>query len=267
MPRRFCEQFRTGYNELIQSNIVQKIDSCGKYDVLDCSNLFIINNDEHFTIIIYEELIRIFQQKNVNTFSLLKYFIYLMGTISSSIDVYINAVQHKNRVIGNLTIEYLSNLSGISERSIVEYNKILEDIGLLYIYRHNDFLVNANNGEVKRMRNVYGRPEDKLYIDSFAMSQEKYEKSYKYVENNIKTANIKRRFAQMYIQICKNNDSKYSMEDIQQVYAYVLQENYKYEATYKKNNDKSCLGKIRDIRVFDKYNFVKKEEFYENCTL
>lgn len=258
--RRFLQGIKTGYDELISQNIVKKIDSNGKYDVLDCSKLFITEEKEYFTIITYDELLKIFQQKNTNALLLLKYFIYLIGTISSSIDVYIDAIQHKCRVVGNLTIEYISKLSGISDRSIIEYNKILEDIGLIYIYRHNDFLISKDNGEIKRMSNVYGRPEDKNYIDAYAINQQKYKKSYKYVENNIEKANVKRRLAQIYIQICKNNDSKYSIEDIKQVYAYVLQENHKYEATYKKNNDEKCLEKIRDISVFDKYGFLIKEE-------
>ena len=258
--RDFYSNLQTGYTELLSNGFIKQIDSKGKYNIIDCSDLFITEDNEYFTIITYEELLTIFKQKTTNTLLLLKYFVYLIGTISSTIDVYIDAVQHKCRVVGNLTIEYISKLSGISDRSIIEYNKILEEIGLLYIYRQNDFLINKNNGEIKRLPNVYGRLCDKDYIDAFGINQQKYKKSYRYVENNIEKANIKRRLAQMYNQICKNNDSKYSEEEIQQVYMYVLQENHKYEATYKKNNDESCLEKIRDIRVFDKYGFISKAE-------
>lgn len=258
--RDFYSNLQTGYTELLSNGFIKQIDSKGKYKIIDCSELFITEDNEYFTIITYDELLKIFKQKTTNTLLLLKYFIHLIGTISSTIDVYIDAVQHKCRVVGNLTIEYISKLSGISERSIIEYNKILESIGLLYIYRQNDFLINKDNGEIKRLPNIYGRPCDKDYIDTFAINQQKYKESYRYVENNIEKANIKRRLAQMYIQICKNNDSKYSEEDIKKVYAYVMQENHKYEATYKKNNDESCLEKIRDIRVFDKYGFITKEE-------
>lgn len=257
--RDFYSNLQTGYTELISNGFIKQTDSKGKYNVIDCSGLFITEDNEYFTIITYNELLTIFQQKTVNNFLLLKYFIYLIGTISSTIDVYIDAVQHKCRVVGNLTMDYISKLSGISERSIIEYNKTLESIGLLYIYRQNDFLINKDNGEIKRLPNIYGRPCDKDYIDAFATNQQKYKESYRYLENNIERANIKRRLAQMYVQICRNNDSKYSEEDIKQVYAYVLKENQKYEATYKNNNDESCLKKIRDIRVFDKYGFVIKE--------
>ena len=111
------------------------------------------------------------------------------------------------------------------------------------------------------MTNVYGRPEDKIYIDAFAINQQKYKNSYRYVENNIKKANDKRRFAQIYNQIYKNNDSKYSQEEIQQVYEYVLQENHKYEALYKKNNDETYLEKIRDVQIFNKYDFLIKRKY------
>ena len=152
----------------------------------------------------------------------------------------------------------ISQISRITQKSIVEYNKILENIGLIYIYRQNDFIINKDTGEITRLTNVYGRPEDKIYIDTFAINQQKYKDSYRYVENNIKKANDKRQFAQIYNQIYKNNDSKYSQEKIQQVYEYVLQENHKYEALYKKNNDETYLEKIRDVQIFNKYNFLIK---------
>lgn len=256
--RRFRENIKMGYKELLEQNVIKKIDFNGKHDVIDCSNLFITKEDEYFTIIKYQELLKLFELKNIDNFLLLKYFIYLISTISSSIDVYIDPYQHKSRVVGNLPIDYISQISRITQKSIVEYNKILENIGLIYIYRQNDFIINKDTGEITRLTNIYGRPEDKIYIDTFAINQQKYKDSYRYVENNIKKANDKRRFAQIYNQIYKNNDSKYSQEEIQQVYEYVLQENHKYEALYKKNNDETYLEKIRDVQIFNKYNFLIK---------
>lgn len=260
VQRRFVESIKTGLTELIDQNFVTVIEAKGQNLVIDCSNLFITEDNEYFTIITYDELQKIFKLNIKNNFALLKYFISLIGTISSSIDVWIDAYQHKCRVVGNLTMDYLSQLFGISERTIIRYNKILEDAGLLYIYRSNDFLINNDTGKLSRLTNIYGRPENKIYIDTYAIKQQKYKESYRYIENNITKANNKRRLAQMYNQICKNKDSKYSEEDIKRVYAYVIQENHKYKATYQKNNDESCLEKIRDIQVFDKYGFITKEE-------
>ena len=257
--RRFYENLKQGYNELFDLGIINRITSRSKYDVIDCKNLFISNKNEHFTIITYDELLKIFKIKDTNNFLLLRYFIFLIGTISSTIEVFLPSGEYKTRVVGNLTIEYISKISGISERSIIEYNKILESNGLIYIYRHNDFILKQDTGELSRLINVYGRVEDKEYIDTYALNQKSYKNSYRHIENNIKKANKKRRLAQMYIQICKNNDSKYSQEDIQEIYNYVLQENFKYQKMYEKNNDESCLEKIRDTVIFRKYEYLKEE--------
>lgn len=175
--RRFLENIETGYGELIDQLFIKEIDGKSKYRVIDCSKLFINGDNDYFTIVTYEEILKIFQIKSVNSFVLLRYFVFLIGTISSSIDVWLDAFQHKCRVVGNLTIPYLSQISGISEKSINEYNKILENAGLIYINRPNDIIINESSGEIKRMTNIYGRPADKLYIDAFAANQKKYEKS------------------------------------------------------------------------------------------
>lgn len=258
--RRFLENIETGYGELIDQLFIKEIDVKSKYRVIDCSKLFINGDNDYFTIVTYEEILKIFHIKSVNSFVLLRYFVFLIGTISSSIDVWLDAFQHKCRVVGNLTIPYLSQISGISEKSINEYNKILENAGLIYINRPNDIIINESSGEIKRMTNIYGRPADKLYIDAFAANQKKYEKSYRYVENNLNKANSKRRLAQIYIQLQRGNDQKYTIAEIKSVFAYVLAENKKYEALYEKNHDHRCLDKIRDTDVFKKYDFYEEEE-------
>lgn len=258
-PRRFIENISTGYQELLDQHIITEIDKKGKYSAIDCSKLYLNAENNYFTIITYEEIVKIFQIKSANNFVLLKYFIFLMSTISSSIDVWLDAFQHKNRVVGNLTISTLSKLSGISERSIKDYNKILEDNELIYVYRPNDILIHEDSRQIKRMVNIYGRPEDKVYIDKFGLDRKKYEKSYKYVKNNIEVANTKRRLAQMYIQIKRGNDQKYSKKDIQDVFCYVVEENTKYEKLYDTKNDDRYLDKVRDTDVFLKYDFLETE--------
>lgn len=254
--RSFRESIKTGLDELLNSEYVLSKHNEKKHIILDCSK-FRLSDDDFFTIIKYGEVLKIFQIKNVNNFLLLRYFIYLIGTISSSIDVWLDAVQHKTRVVGNLTIDYIAKLSGISERSVIEYNKILENAGLLYIYRQKDFLVNEISGEITTLPNVYGRPLDKIYIDTFALNQQKNRESYKWVDNNIKKANTKRRLAQMYIQFSKGNGEKYNRDDIFEIYKYAISENQKYENMYKKNGDENYLEKIRDIDIFNKYDFER----------
>lgn len=257
--RRINDYIRCGLNELIENNIIIKEKEIQKHYILDCSKLWIDTRNTKFTTITFSEVRKIFQIENVNNFLLLRYFILLMGTISSSITVFLHNGENKNRVIGNVSIEYLSHLSGISDRTIIEYNKLLEKNNLLYVYRQKDFVLDKEKG-VKSLSNIYGRVCDIEYINHYAMNQKENKKSYQYLKNNIGKANNKRRLAQMYIQLLRGSDKNYSKNDILEVYQYVISENHKYENMYKKNHYDGYLEKIRDLKVFDKYDFIEMKD-------
>lgn len=257
-PRKFMEKIKIGFDELLKNKIVDIINERARHIVIDVSKLHVNTSVANFTVLEYNEILRIFKIDSYNTFSLLRYFTFLMGTISSSIEVWLNQYQHKNNVVGNLTISSLSKLSGISTRSIIEYNKVLEDTGLLYVCRPNDVILDSDSGTIRRMVNVYGRPVDKVYIDHFSLKQKQYENSYSYSVKGSKVSNMKRRFAQMYIQLSKGNDKSYSKQDISDVYTYVLAENQKYEKLYSESHYNEYLKKIRDDSVFKKYDFLKE---------
>ena len=252
------DYIKCGINELVDNHIVEKIDDAQKHYILDCMSLRMDVTNDHFIVVTFWEVQQIFQVENVNNFLLLRYFVLLMSTISSKITVYLENGEFKNRVVGNFTIDYLSELSGIGVRTIIEYNKILEEIGLIYIYRQNDFVIDKENN-IKRLNNIYGRASDIEYVTTFANNQQKHYESYRYVENNNKKANTKRRLAQMYQQILKGNDNKYSNAEIISVYEYVISENEKYERMYEKNQYEDYLDKIRDTDIFGKYDFIPKE--------
>ena len=256
--RLMSDYIKCGINELVDNHIVEKIDDAQKHYILDCMSLRMDVTNDHFIVVTFGEVQQIFQVENVNNFLLLRYFVLLMSTISSKITVYLENGEFKSRVVGNFTIDYLSELSGIGARTIIEYNKILEEIGLIYIYRQNDFVIDKENN-IKRLNNIYGRASDIEYITTFANNQQKHYESYRYVENNNKKANTKRRLAQMYQQILKGNDNKYSNAEIISVYEYVISENEKYERMYEKNQYEDYLDKIRDTDIFEKYDFIPKE--------
>lgn len=255
------DYIKCGLNELIINNVVIKLSEFQKHVVLDCSNLWTDTENEKFAIVTFQEVKKIFQAENTNNFLLLKYFVLLMESINTKTTVYLDNGMSKNRVVGNMTINYLSEISGLAERTVIEYNKLLEELGLLYIHRQEDFIITDNN-EIKKLANVYGRPNDSLYIDTFAENQRKYLQSYGYVNKSCTNANIKRRLAQMYQQILRGNGEKYSKSEIISVFNYVISENRKYENLYKKDNQQCHLKKIRDITVFEKYDFIDKSDFY-----
>ena len=252
------DYIKCGINELVENHIIEKKDIVQKHFILDCTNLCTNESQEHFAIITFEEVKKIFNVENTNNFLLLKYFCSLIWTISSKITVYLENGEYKNRVVGNFTIDYLSELSGIGVRTIIEYNKILEEINLIYIYRQKDFVIDKENN-IKRLNNIYGRASDIEYINTFAKNQQKYYESYRYLENNNKKANTKRRLAQMYQQLLKGRGEKYTENEIKEIYNYVIEENKKYECMYEKNKCEDYLDKIRNTDIFDKYDFLKRE--------
>lgn len=256
---RMVEYMRCGLNELIDNNIISKIDEIQKHLILDCSNLWIDTEFTKYTILYFSEIKRIFQAENINNFLLLRYFIFLVGTISSKINVYLENGECKNRVVGNFTIDYLSELSGISERAIIEYNKILEELNLLYVFRQQDFVIDSENN-IKHLSNIYGRPCDIEYIKTFAINQQKYYESYRYVKNNISKVNNKRRLAQMYQQLLKGGGSNYTNGEILDIYNYVISENKKYERLYEQKGSEEYLDKIRNIEIFKQFQFIKIKE-------
>ena len=255
--RRMSDYIKCGINELVENHIIEKNDIVQKHFILDCTNLCTNESQEHFVIITFEEVKKIFNVENTNNFLLLKYFCSLIWTISSKITVYLENGEYKNRVVGNFTIDYLSELSGIGVRTIIEYNKILEEIGLIYIYRQEDFVLDKENN-IKRLNNIYGRASDIEYITTFAKNQQKHYESYRYLENNNKKANNKRRLAQMYQQLLRGGGKDYTKKDITEIYNYVIEENQKYERMYEKNKCEDYLDKIRDTDIFDKYEFIKE---------
>ena len=171
--RLINDYIKCGINELVDNHIIEKVDEQQKHYILDCSNLCSDTSKGFFTVITFGEVQKIFNVENVNNFLLLRYFVSLISTISSKITVYLDNGEYKNRVVGNFTIDYLSELSGITDRTIIEYNKILEEIGLIYIYRQEDFVIDKENN-IKRLNNIYGRASDMEYITTFAKNQQKH---------------------------------------------------------------------------------------------
>lgn len=255
---RMVDYIKCGLNELIENDVVYKLDEIQKHYILDCSNLWIDTEFNNYTILFFDEVQQIFKAKNTNNFLLLRYFIFLIGTISSKITVYLDNGEYKSRVVGNFTIDYLSELSGISVRTIIEYNKILEELKLLYIYRQQDFVIDKENN-IKSLSNIYGRACDKDYIIAFATNQQKHHESYRYVNNNTIKVNNNRRLAQMYQQLIKGGGKKYTEGEIIEIYSYVIAENEKYERMYDKDGYENHLDKIRDTTVFEKFDFLKEK--------
>lgn len=100
---------------------------------------------------IYEEdLIKIWDDKDAH--KTLLHFILLMGSRLSHTDFFIT----KPYTVGFMTRDYFCKWEGINPKTVSQYNKILEKIGVVYFNRTRD------------ASNVYGRPADKVLVDNYA---------------------------------------------------------------------------------------------------
>ena len=252
---RIYENISQGLEELKSANLIKIDDVIQKHYILDVDDMTIDTSKGNFTIVYFDEIRKIFEIDGINSFVLLKYFINLMSTISSSIEVMLPSGMSKNRVVGNYTIEYLSKISKISARAIIDYNKLLENNKLIYIYRHDDFLL--LNGEIRQLSNIYGRFTDYEYVNTYGLRISQVENGYKKANTDV-DANKKRRLAQIYTQIYKYNKTDYTKEQILEVYNYVLRENNRYEKLYEDSKFDNYLDKIRDMDVFKQFDFIKE---------
>lgn len=254
---RIYSYIEQGIEELHFENYIQIVGVQQKHYLLDCGNLCFDTTEGNFSNVSFEEVQKIFQIKGVNNYCLLRYFILLMGTLVSKITVALPDGNSKSGIISNLPISYFAKQMDVSTKTIMDYNKLLEEAKLIYVHRQDDFVLDENHS-LKSLPNVYGRYENKEYIDTFAHNQRQYNNSYRHADETYNNANQKRRLAQMYQQICKGKYNTYSEGEIISVYNYVLAENKKYEELYDKTQYDGYLDKIRDIDVFDKFDFIKE---------
>ena len=254
---RIYENIIQGLEELENSNVIKIDGVVQKHYILDVSDMIVDTSKGNFTIVYWDEIKRVFEIDGVKNFILLKYFISVASTISSSIEVVLPSGMSKNRVVGNYTIEYLSKISKISVRAVIDYNKLLENKELIYIYRHDDFLL--VNGEIRQLANVYGRFSDREYVDIYGLRISQMDGGYKKSNTDI-DSNKKRRLAQIYTQIYKYHKTNYTKEQIIEVYNYVIKENKRYEKLYDDSKFDGYLDKIRDVDVFKDFDFIDYTE-------
>lgn len=143
------------------------------------------------------------------------------------------AVNGKNSVVCCLPIEYFMDQEDVSDRTIIRYNKQLEDMKLIYINRSQ-----YNIGKERREINVYSLYEDKEYADAYRPN---------YIKDNSR-ANDRRRVTALYNSYCKN-PQKYSEAEKENIREMVLQYNEECEELGKLQPD--YLLKIKDLDIFD----------------
>lgn len=247
--------------------------------IVDLSKLVIDtkkNEDDYFTSIREEELYFIMNyvsdsgKRGIDRLSMLRYYINFIGSINYNQGVYIDATgRQKNNFVGYMSQEYLYKLSGISKNSLIKFNKILEGNKIVYIYHHKKNK-QEDDGSYRAVTNHYGRYEDKEDIYKFAVQYEKE----KGIADRLSDAvsNRHKALANMYRELEKGRGQNYSDDLIREIYNYIHKCNMeiqkeidsKNSQTYLTDSDqryiKKLKEKLRDEKVFDKYEFLFKKE-------
>ena len=246
-----CRVYEAMQN-LIDTGVIsaERHDRCGY--LIETQSLCFDTSKEHFVIVYSEDMDAIMKSDCTVRVQLVRYYIYLMSTISSKISVYNDEGIPKNNIIGNQPQIYLSYLTGISTHTIMRYNRILEDIRVIYIYRANDFFVTDNG--LKQITNVYGRYADKEYLIKYGNNLKEQYGSYNHAYKTKSETNTKRRLAQMYIQLCKGKT--YLDDEIREIYDYIISQNKKYRSLAESEQNKSYLENIKDETVFRQFEFL-----------
>ena len=215
-------------------------------------SLIVDQMNERYTIIHFDDIQRIMASDSPIKPQLVKFYIYLMSKINSKITVYDVSGEEKKNIIGMQPQQYLSHITGMSTHTIMRYNRILEDMEVIYVCRSNDFIVTDSG--LKQFANVYGRYADKEYLIKYGNSLKEQYGSYNHTYKKKTETNTKRRLAQMYLQLCKGK--MYSEEEIKEIYDYITAQNQKYRNLAQSEQNNHYLENIKDETVFRQFEFL-----------
>lgn len=136
--------------DAVEGLIVKKIISCEHPN----NGIFILRSDQfahtnQFAQIDYDVMRSIMDLEYKNKHQLFRYYCVMMGS--------------RNGVASNMKVEYFAKLLNVSEKTILSYNKILEDEKIIYILRASS-LKESSDGGIYRDNNLYCAYEDRLEL-------------------------------------------------------------------------------------------------------
>lgn len=254
---------KIAFQSLVDKEFVTIIEQLSTTEfVLDLKKLYFETSDEYYTVIRLDEVHSIMNINNkMDKFKLLRYFITCLRTICRTQGIYIDQFAKQN-FVGFMTQEYLCNQIGVSYKSnfklIQQYNDVLEENKLLYVYRHTEMKRDKVTGQIKSFANHYGRYEDKDDIDVFATNYEKTCGANDEIVQSDKS-NQRRRLSQMYNNLCYDFDRylwEYDDKTLIEIYKYIHFKNEEIEKELETAIEGSAyydtlLEKLKDEDLFD----------------
>ena len=258
-----------GIDNLVALNLISIKETLGKSEyILDMSNLFIPEGD-HYVMLEDTEIHSIFSAGKVDKFALLRYFSCLIGTVNYCDFVYTSEFPDGvlSNFVGYMKIKYIASLARIPEKTAVSYNDVLEEMELIYIYRHEKY--NVDSGEIKSLSNHYGRKCYEKYIEQFALEYEKAIGEGKTIVDAKRDANKRRSLTQRYNAFV--NGVEYTIDEVVDLYLHVLEHNEKYQKIIDGSLDDNAIAmaekEIKDVKAFEEYFSVYDLDAYFNVDL
>ena len=223
--QKSAEAVKTALHSLMNRGLVKIVQQFSSTEFsVDLSALFF--DDDYYTVIRLDEVHKIMNvDGRTDKFKLLRYYITCLRTINRSQGVY-DGVDTISNFCGYMPQSYLGSSTGINPDSshlklAEQYNAILEENELLYVYRHNK-IITDENGQPKNINNHYGRWEHKENIKKFALQ---YEAEHGLIEDPKSTKiNNHRRLAACYNNLMsdfKRYSKQYSQGLLIEIYDYI----------------------------------------------
>lgn len=254
--QRIRENIYNALNHLTDTGCIRGGRTGNTRYVIKTDSLQVDVKHEKFIIADSNDIRTIMDSGHILRVSLVRYYIYLMRTINADIKVYGYDGKSRKNVVGNQAQDYLAYIMRASIPTVRRYNKLLEDMKVIYIHRPKDFIV--HEGGVRQMKNVYGRYADREYIDKYAESLKEQLHSYNHFKPRLDEANNKRRLSKMYFWLCKGKE--YPEDEVREIYEYVVADNKMYRNLAESESDTRYLEKLKDETVFAKYPFLFQGE-------
>lgn len=265
LSRKYMERLSDGLNELIMKKYIEVVaDNKEKDYILDIGSLLIDNQSDcnkdkvFFVVIESEEIHRIMDMDSrLDKFSILRYFMCMISTINHNAAYYDVMGNTYDNFVGFMTNDYIGSLCGVTSYTTYDkYNHLLEDGGLIYIYRHS-VMLRDDKGKLKNLPNHYGRYKDKDLIIGYSVNRENFELGEDAVE---KKANESRSLMQKYYCMVKYG-TEYPEKETKRIHRYVHYRNQQNEKKYgqaikKGYSGEEFLDKIVPEDVFQKYDYL-----------
>ena len=163
--RAMIDSVKEGLQELIENNLIPVVEEVGKSEfVLELSQICLNAEKDYFIKVEEEEVHKIFSiEDKTDKFKALRYFIAMIGTFN-------NAEGYSK--VGYMAQDYFVSRKIISKTQVYVITKVLEDNGLIFVYRSGKMIIDVN-GSIKKIINCYGRAKDEQFITNFGIQHEK----------------------------------------------------------------------------------------------